>query len=173
MANKLISLQWNTDRTEHMRCHETVTWKKVVAEVTTWFENTYSASSWEQKKLMEFMLIMKLEECIPRMSLSCSSEKWWTVPVNINNFRYEFYCFTYASLQVVTSVLLTTPFFWVMTPRHLIIGCRPFETSGTNYPVTRCHVPEECINFGGDTFGLCLLGRPTKRWRITLILICN
>jgi hypothetical protein len=60
MANKLISLQWNTDRTEHMRCHETVTWKKVIAEGTTWFGNTYGASIWEQKKLMEFMLIVKL-----------------------------------------------------------------------------------------------------------------
>jgi len=37
---------------------------------------------------MEFMLIMKLEECIPHMSLSCSSEIQWAVPVNINNFRY-------------------------------------------------------------------------------------
>ena len=85
MANKLISLQWNTDKTEHMRCHETVTWKKVVAE---WFWNTYIASIWEQKKLMEFVLLMKLEERIPRMSLPCSSQIRWTVPVNINNFRY-------------------------------------------------------------------------------------
>lgn len=141
MANKPISLQWNTNRTEHMRCHETVNWMKVIAEDTRWFGSTYSASIWEQKKLVEFMLIMKLEECIPHMSLLCSSEIRWTVPVNINNFRYEFYCFTYASLEVITSVWLMTP-FWVMTLRHLVIGCRPFETSGANYPVTGCHVPE-------------------------------
>jgi hypothetical protein len=69
---------------------------------------------------------MKLEECT-RVYLLCSSVKRWTAPVNINNFRYEFYCFTYASLEVVTSLWLTTPFFCVIAPRLLVIGCRPFE----------------------------------------------
>jgi hypothetical protein len=105
---------------------------------------SYSTSIWEQKKHIEIMLIMKLEECMPHFSLSCSSEIRRTVPVNINNIRYELYCFTYASLEVVKSVWLTTPLFWVMTLRHLVIGCRPFETSEANYPVTRRHVPEEC-----------------------------